>query len=105
MNNWVSQGLGQGDHVHLTGPGYLKMGDMFYEDLMKAYAAARASLGCPLLPVDEPSFLFVIQSSIASHQFDFFVGTGTPRMTRRSTPFLAAGVPARPLRYELIRSS
>ncbi|HEV7476020.1 MAG TPA: GDSL-type esterase/lipase family protein [Pyrinomonadaceae bacterium] len=42
MNSWVAQGLGQGDHVHLTGQGYLKMGDMFYEDLMKAYAAAKA---------------------------------------------------------------
>jgi lysophospholipase L1-like esterase len=41
MNNWVSQGLGQGDHVHLTGQGYLKMGDMFYADLMKAYAESK----------------------------------------------------------------
>ena len=37
MNAWLSQGLGQGDKVHLTGAGYLKMGDMFYQDLMKAY--------------------------------------------------------------------
>jgi lysophospholipase L1-like esterase len=43
MNNWVSQGLGQGDHVHLTGQGYLKMGDMFYEDIMKAYASKARS--------------------------------------------------------------
>lgn len=41
MNNWASQGLGQGDHVHLTGQGYLKMGDMFYTDLMKAYAESK----------------------------------------------------------------
>lgn len=41
MNNWASQGLGQGDHVHLTGQGYLKMGDMFYADLMKAYAESK----------------------------------------------------------------
>lgn len=41
MNTWASQGLGQGDHVHLTGPGYVKMGDMFYEDVMKAYTESR----------------------------------------------------------------
>ena len=38
MNSWVSQGLGQGDRVHLTGAGYLRMAEMFYQDVMKAYA-------------------------------------------------------------------
>jgi lysophospholipase L1-like esterase len=42
MNNWVSQGLGQGDHVHLTGPGYVKLGDMFYDDLYRAYADSKS---------------------------------------------------------------
>jgi lysophospholipase L1-like esterase len=47
MNSWVALGLGQGDHVHLTSPGYLKLGDMFYEDLSRAYAASRSRLPPP----------------------------------------------------------
>ena len=42
MNNWATQGLAQGDHVHLSGPGYLKLGDMFYEDLLRAYNESKA---------------------------------------------------------------
>ena len=38
MDNWVKQGMGQGDYVHLTGQGYVKLATMFHEDLMKAYA-------------------------------------------------------------------
>jgi lysophospholipase L1-like esterase len=37
INNWVSQGLAQGDRVHLTSPGYVRMGAMFYEDMMEAF--------------------------------------------------------------------
>jgi lysophospholipase L1-like esterase len=37
MNTWADQGLGQGDRVHLTSAGYIKMGGMFYSDLMGAY--------------------------------------------------------------------
>jgi lysophospholipase L1-like esterase len=37
MGVWASSGLGQGDHVHLTKDGYLRMGTMFYEDIMDAY--------------------------------------------------------------------
>jgi lysophospholipase L1-like esterase len=39
MNLWVAKGLGQPDHVHLTARGYLRMGDMFYEDFQDAYQA------------------------------------------------------------------
>ncbi|MBA3767466.1 MAG: hypothetical protein H0W99_10845 [Acidobacteria bacterium] len=34
MNSWVAHGLGQRDHVHLTAPGYVKLGGMFYDDLL-----------------------------------------------------------------------
>lgn len=37
IDNWVNQGMGQGDHVHLTAQGYVKMATMFHEDLIKAY--------------------------------------------------------------------
>lgn len=38
MNNWVAQGLGQPDHVHLTRAGYARLGNMFYQDLMDGYS-------------------------------------------------------------------
>lgn len=37
MSTWVQQGLGQGDRVHLTRDGYIRMGSMFYSDLTAAY--------------------------------------------------------------------
>ncbi len=37
MNLWAQQGLGQGDRVHLTSAGYIRMGGMFYNDLMLSY--------------------------------------------------------------------
>jgi lysophospholipase L1-like esterase len=37
MSLWVAKGLGQPDHVHLTARGYVRMGDMFYEDFLDAY--------------------------------------------------------------------
>jgi lysophospholipase L1-like esterase len=39
MNTWVARGMGQPDHVHLTVRGYIKLGDMFYDDFMSAYEA------------------------------------------------------------------
>jgi lysophospholipase L1-like esterase len=42
MHAWASQGLAQGDHVHLTSPGYVKLGDMFYEDVLRAYTESRS---------------------------------------------------------------
>ncbi len=40
MNAWAAQGLGQGDHVHLTRAGYNQIADYFYRDLMVAYGSA-----------------------------------------------------------------
>jgi lysophospholipase L1-like esterase len=37
MSVWASMGLGQGDRVHLTKDGYIRMGSMFYEDISAAY--------------------------------------------------------------------
>lgn len=37
METWVTQGLGQGDRVHLSSAGYHRIGDMFYDDISKAY--------------------------------------------------------------------
>jgi lysophospholipase L1-like esterase len=44
MNSWVEQGYGQGDHVHLTSAGYIKVGGMFYNDLTAAYKQAQSRL-------------------------------------------------------------
>ncbi len=37
MDVWASMGLGQGDRVHLSKDGYIRMGSMFYEDISAAY--------------------------------------------------------------------
>jgi hypothetical protein len=39
MNAWVGRSLGQADHVHLTSAGYFRIADLFYRDLMRAYAS------------------------------------------------------------------
>jgi len=42
MSAWVQQGLAQGDRVHLSRDGYIRMGSMFYNDLLAAYNESRA---------------------------------------------------------------
>jgi lysophospholipase L1-like esterase len=42
ITNWASQGLAQGDRVHLTSPGYVRMGGMFYEDMIDAFKKYQA---------------------------------------------------------------
>jgi len=37
MNNWVRKGLAQPDRVHLSGSGYAKLAEMFYDDLKRAW--------------------------------------------------------------------
>jgi lysophospholipase L1-like esterase len=46
MQKWVRLGFGQPDRVHLTGAGYAKLADMFYEDLLCASSASLRSLRC-----------------------------------------------------------
>jgi lysophospholipase L1-like esterase len=40
INAWLARGLAQADHVHLSSAGYLRIADLFYEDLMRAYEEA-----------------------------------------------------------------
>jgi lysophospholipase L1-like esterase len=40
MNAWLARGLAQADHVHLSSAGYVRLADLFYEDMMKAYEDA-----------------------------------------------------------------
>lgn len=37
MRQWVQAGMGQLDHVHFTAPGYRKIGDAVFRDLMSQY--------------------------------------------------------------------
>jgi len=46
MQKWVRLGLAQPDRVHLTGAGYAKLADMFYEDLLCASSVPSASPRC-----------------------------------------------------------
>lgn len=41
MNAWVARGLAQVDRVHLSTAGYMRLADLFYEDIMHAYEDAR----------------------------------------------------------------
>ncbi len=55
MQEWVKAGQAQPDHVHFTTPGYRKLGDAVYSDIMNQYAAfvkARTSImaGTPAGP-------------------------------------------------------
>lgn len=45
MNTWVARGLAQRDHVHLTAPGYIKLGRLFYDDLLSGYEAYAPASG------------------------------------------------------------
>ena len=37
MKQWVQAGMGQLDYVHFTAPGYKKIGDAVFRDLMSQY--------------------------------------------------------------------
>jgi lysophospholipase L1-like esterase len=42
INSWATQGLAQGDRVHLTSGGYTRMGAMFFEDMIDAFKKYQA---------------------------------------------------------------
>lgn len=53
MKEWTLSGLAQYDHVHFTGPGYRRMGYIFFRDLMtqyETYTALRSQLQIPVEP-------------------------------------------------------
>ena len=43
MNRWAADGLAQGDHVHFTSSGYVRLADFFYSDILAAYHAWQAA--------------------------------------------------------------
>jgi lysophospholipase L1-like esterase len=43
MSAWLERGLGQVDRVHFTSAGYVRIADLFYQDLMRAYAGTQVS--------------------------------------------------------------
>jgi lysophospholipase L1-like esterase len=44
MNNWLRRGLTQPDRVHLTGLGYARLAEMFYEDLRRSWGSRKKEL-------------------------------------------------------------
>lgn len=52
MNLWVGRGLGRFDHVHFTAPGYAKLADLFYRDLMSCYRGGVQSKPQPVNGID-----------------------------------------------------
>jgi lysophospholipase L1-like esterase len=54
MNRWVYDGLAQPDHTHFTSAGYVQLADLFYSDMMAAYAAWKADHPVPTLPPASP---------------------------------------------------
>jgi lysophospholipase L1-like esterase len=48
MEGFVKRGLGHEDHVHLRAPGYRRLGDLLFEDLVAARGdAARPRSAAP----------------------------------------------------------
>jgi lysophospholipase L1-like esterase len=45
MKSWLTRGLAQADQVHLTSIGYVRMADLFYEDLMREFNKSRSTSG------------------------------------------------------------
>jgi hypothetical protein len=37
IRDWMTAGLGQGDYVHLTVPGYDKLAELLFGDMMNLY--------------------------------------------------------------------
>jgi len=42
INNWLRRGLAQSDRVHLTGLGYARLAEMFYDDLHSAWRSPKS---------------------------------------------------------------
>jgi lysophospholipase L1-like esterase len=47
MRDWVYAGLGQGDYVHFTSGGYIKLAEALHQDLMRGYQTYRKTRVAP----------------------------------------------------------
>jgi lysophospholipase L1-like esterase len=54
MNRWVVEGLAQPDHTHFTSGGYVQLADLFYSDILAAYAAWKSAHAVPAASQTEP---------------------------------------------------
>ena len=50
MNRWVYADLAQQDHTHFTSGGYVQLADLFYSDIMAAYADWKVNHPIPIPP-------------------------------------------------------
>jgi lysophospholipase L1-like esterase len=54
MSRWVGEGLAQPDHTHFTSRGYVQLADLFYSDILAAYAAWKSAHAVPAASQTEP---------------------------------------------------
>jgi hypothetical protein len=55
MQQWVSAGMAQNDHVHFTGPAYHMLGDAVFRDVMSQYEVFLKARGSIVAVADKPS--------------------------------------------------
>ena len=55
MQQWVTSGMAQVNHVDFTGPGYHMLGDAIFRDLMNQYEAFLKARDAVAVAADAPA--------------------------------------------------